>query len=497
MRLEEPKFDKAWFDKHQERLVRFANSRLGRWFFRLDLVGLDKVRIMQIGPHWVSHDWKMVNGRLQKTATFFPRPRFQKRLMVVYARAKRFLGIAAASQFLQPQGATFALPLFALTTDTFYPDASPESTSVDGGAGHTDVDSNTFADKRAATGNSGNDDNATLGPNLGGAGGVLRIQTGTTTNHWNSLTRIGTLFDTSALPDAADISAATYSLMLKSKGNSFSTGKASNVVTCAPASNTAFGSGDYQSFSFTRQCDTDATYASHSAEAYTDWALNATGLGNISKTGITKFGLAYAPDIDADQGTWASDVFTDLQFYSADNASGTSKAPKLAVTYTAATTYTLSLGETPGIIELFSRLWTAVRSRSESIVLQAESTSRTWAVTRGLPTDVVTITEAITGFKGRILDILESLGIVDSISRTWSATRSPSDTVSISEAVSKSAGFVRSVLDNVGITDTVTKGIALIRSMTDYVGITEYVSFPLNWLKRTRPTTTWTPRTKP
>lgn len=83
-----PDFDKKWFEKHQDALVTFANSRLGRWFFAFKAVDIPKnFRVMQMFPGAMTGDWKIVNGKLQKTLIAFTSNRFQNRLEYVCSKA--------------------------------------------------------------------------------------------------------------------------------------------------------------------------------------------------------------------------------------------------------------------------------------------------------------------------------------------------------------------------------------------------------------------------
>ena len=73
------------------------------------------------------------------------------------------------------------------------------------------------------------------------------------------------------------------------------------------------------------------------AGAYNDITLNANGLTNISKTGISKFGGVFGFDFDNTTTglTWASGVFQAVSTAFADTA-GTTNDPKLVITYTPA-----------------------------------------------------------------------------------------------------------------------------------------------------------------
>lgn len=164
---------------------------------------------------------------------------------------------------------------------------------------------------------------------------------------------------------------------------------------------------------------------------------------------------------------------------------------------TVSTSTTLNLSEAPSIIERLTRAWTAPRSQSEVLVLQSEGTTRAWTAVRGNQTEFLSITEILSASKDRIIEILETLGITESFSRTWTAVRSFSESPGIIEVLTRV--FTRTVLllETVVITETIAVNKVLAIVISNFVDIIEYVRTPLNWIKRTRPTTTWTPRTKP
>ena len=72
---------------------------------------------------------------------------------------------------------------------------------------------------------------------------------------------------------------------------------------------------------------------------YNDFALNAAGLSNISKTGVTKMGSCLTNDADNSAPSWGSahDNYVDINF-----ADAGSNKPKLVITYT--------IPDNPGII---------------------------------------------------------------------------------------------------------------------------------------------------
>lgn len=170
-----------------------------------------------------------------------------------------------------------------------------------------------------------------------------------------------------------------------------------------------------------------------------------------------------------------------------------SYAPSTATT----TILTPSENLSNAITETLTRIWTAPRSQSEVIALQGESTTRSWSLSRGLPIDNLTITESINAFKGHVIEIAEALGIVETLSRTVSWIRSPSESVGITETVTRIRTAFANLTETLTIIENVTRTLIFGRTVSEIVSIIETLRTPLNWLKRTKPTTTWIPRTKP
>ena len=209
------------------------------------------------------------------------------------------------------------------TTSTFYPDANVETSSVDGFIGN-DGGSMSWATVRDET-------------NASNFSFPLINSSGTTIDLFNRrssdsvIYRAFTLFDTSLLHDTTTIDSATLSL--------FSTGAPTNagaltivLVQSSPASSTDLVGDDYD------QCGTKNTptegatrYALSNItdSSYQNISLNATGLGWISKTGVTKFGLRLSMDVDDSNPDSNNHI---VNFYSADQA-GTTNDPKLVVVH--------------------------------------------------------------------------------------------------------------------------------------------------------------------
>jgi hypothetical protein len=221
---------------------------------------------------------------------------------------------------------------FGFSTLTAYPDADPETNTVDGYVEHYGAGNFSWATLRAAAG-------------ANARGGwdydiVHVIVSGSSNTLWNLMGRSIFLFDTSTLTSGASISAAVMSIYGYSKQDQNVITPSTMLYTSAPATDTAVVSGDFDSLGAVAQSDTAITYAGWSVTAYNDITLNSTGIGNISKTGITKYGCRsgnYDGPNSEPSYTWvAIDSWSEVSGYYADQ-DGTANDPKLVVTYS---TYT-------------------------------------------------------------------------------------------------------------------------------------------------------------
>jgi len=222
----------------------------------------------------------------------------------------------------------------SFSTATVYPDANPETTTVDGETGYENNTGTNISWSDIHSGASG----ATKQANDSGTIAHVQVESDTGSNGYRKNYRAFTLFDTSSLTSSATISAATLSLYGQDKGNSsggFWT--TIEIVTTTPASNTAITTSDYTNVGFVRQA-TGVSYSSFSTSAYNDFPFNATGIGNISKTGVSKFGQLNDKDLDNTEPSWENNHNEYTFWYTADQ-SGTSNDPKLVITYTTSTTY--------------------------------------------------------------------------------------------------------------------------------------------------------------
>lgn len=215
----------------------------------------------------------------------------------------------------------------ARVTVTYYPDAHPESTSVDGMVRHI-ADSSTWAQIRDGVGNNSDDDDDWEY--------LVRWQCDSQTDRYDHLHRSIFLFDTSAIPDGATILSAILSIYTFSTfRNDASWDIKANIYSSNPASNTALVGGDYDSLGTTPLCDTDIAFANIKGflnPGYNNFTLNTTGLAAISKTAITKLGLREVTyDVGDTPPPWTANYIFYISGYLAEK--GGDFRPKLVITY--------------------------------------------------------------------------------------------------------------------------------------------------------------------
>ncbi len=236
--------------------------------------------------------------------------------------------------------------LFALSADfafgatlTVYPDASTGGTTVDGDVAETGTPQ--WCQARYPGSGDTHTDTATT------------IRTYHTIDETEGVT--GTyrgilLFDTSDLTSGATISAAVLSVYVVSESHVPGFSSAFNVFSATPESDDDLVNEDYAAVGSTVLSDTwkaSTTFAplnweAYTASAYNDFTLNASGISNISKTGISKFSTREWFEAQNTQdeccdvgGCFDSTNPTGYTYYSADQT-GTDNDPKLVITYTPA-----------------------------------------------------------------------------------------------------------------------------------------------------------------
>ncbi len=244
-------------------------------------------------------------------------------------------------EWLIPGSAVYA------TVSTFYPDPHTESTSVDGyiTSDYTPDTSSVVS----ACGNAKSAGTRTFSDTTIGASAVASYNA--TDNppilenfgedvYGCTLYRSFILFDTSSIPDTASISAATISLYVTSATNYLSDSIAIN--TSSPASNTALATSDFGSVGSSDMA-TRVSISSITTSAYNTFTLNSSGRSQVNVAGVSKFSVRVNEDVDDSFDLIFSGIVTVGINFSTADTSGTSQDPKLEVTYTTPSTFSMGM----------------------------------------------------------------------------------------------------------------------------------------------------------
>jgi len=146
------------------------------------------------------------------------------------------------------------------------------------------------------------------------------------------LYRAALFFDTSSLPDDANITAATLSIYGSSDESS--TNFDITLVSGAELNDPLVSSDYYPDLYLATESRGAFSTAGFTTSGYNNISLNGTGISEISKTGTTKFGLRSSRDINY----YEPSTLERISFY-ANEITDSNKKPKLSVTYTGTPTW--------------------------------------------------------------------------------------------------------------------------------------------------------------
>ncbi len=314
-------FSTQWFKKYNKAITWLARLPfVGEFIFNFKKFGhyIDRKKIVEVTPNSVIEFVKLKGKKkVELKQHFFVRNEYALRLQKVFYPI--WITFHIWDIITRP------IPQLNLGFDTLtvYPDASSGGDSCDGVAiwGIYKARDDTFANMIGASSADGTNKMATEQQ-------CLYVQTTTTTDNYGVNYRGFFSFKTSALGAGATISDAVLSLYCTSKGNALGS---PDVHICASTQTDANNIvvGDYSRLGTTSF--SNISYASLSTSAYNDFTLNASGISNISKTGVSKFGTKSNWDITGTPPEWSSDKLASVTIYYADNGSN---KPKLVITYT-------------------------------------------------------------------------------------------------------------------------------------------------------------------
>ncbi len=207
------------------------------------------------------------------------------------------------------------------TTSTFYPDASGGATTMSATYLKNSAGT-TWADARGAASSASCSETRNADS---------LIQSQDQTSRFDNL-RFGTTNDTSPIPDGDVVSSVTWSIY-KSDATPVDDGSNTtvNIVPFTPASDSSCANSDYATVEFTDLGSKSLSTYGSTAE-YKDFTLNATGIAEINKTGVTR--LMWITGNDLNNVAPNTTGTNPKSHYSADNV-GTANDPKLVVVHAA------------------------------------------------------------------------------------------------------------------------------------------------------------------
>lgn len=310
----------VWFRRYQNLLLAIVNTSIGR-----DLLCVPKeypviTRMYKSAIHWRNLDGTYgADFRIGSKWANVVRSRFD-----AFNGMSRYF-LTNVSVPISPLVMS-ARSLCALSL-TAYPDPDPETTTFDGRVAYA-------AGANWAT---THDASSSASHDTYDSGAALYPQSSSDVSNFANIGRVFILFNTASLTSSAVVSAGTVSMYCTNSSNGINDGKDYvTIVTSSPASNTGLVDDDFDqcgAISNPTKQSNDIDISGVSTSAYQDWTLNATGISNISLTGITKFGAREGHDQENSSVTGSGSRANWLELTAAENA-GTSQDPKLVVTYT-------------------------------------------------------------------------------------------------------------------------------------------------------------------
>lgn len=269
---------------------------------------------------------RLVEGRFLGSWVFLHNP--GKDVLIKYNRAggirlRLSHALNAGEEFLPREYFQAGrYPVIVADSAVFYPDAHPETSTVDGRVWHSQTNV-TWASLIGAAGTNASDADAEVS--------CMYFKSGTESGKYNILLRSIFLFNVS-LPVGASISAVDFAFYGTFKADQHGAAPDINIYSSNPASNTSLAAGDFDSLGSVAFCDTPVAYSSWNTAGYNNFSLNAAGIASIPVSGLAKLGLRNANyDAAGIAPLWVSGAVSYLQGYYAEQGAG--YKPKLIITY--------------------------------------------------------------------------------------------------------------------------------------------------------------------
>jgi hypothetical protein len=176
-----------------------------------------------------------------------------------------------------------------MTVMIFYPDAHPETNSVDGVIQHSVPEGTSWSAIRTGAGNGVFTGDPAEGELFDDAHDTAAIwfQAGEGVGEWIQLTRSFVTFNTSSIPYSGRITEAVLVLGSGGAVDGLACTPTTNVYKAAPAYPNKLVNGDFALVYNIPLCDTAVTTAAWAGGV--SFVLNAAGIAHINKSGATSF----------------------------------------------------------------------------------------------------------------------------------------------------------------------------------------------------------------
>jgi len=433
--------DKQFLLRYQKQVLSLVNSWFGRWFFDLKWHPKDR-KFALVLPNAVG--WWKEDGQFQ--LEFLSADFYTDQLR----KLKSILQLIplAIIPSIETRAAVYAVPLLAGSVRTYNPSASYIT-------GYTNMDpggANTWASLTGGAGTSGT---------VGSPDVRWNSQTGV--NVWSFIRRAHFFFNTSDIGSGSTIASATFEVYFNTPITAPSDTTSLRDLHCVSSTvstNTTLAASDFAQVGSTSFGS--IAYGSLSTLAYNTWTLNASGLSNISKTGVSRFALRHNADLTntapAHNGTNNDVLAYRMQGYADANK------PKLNVT-----------------LSVIAVTLTEAMTFTDAAPIR--STSRTLS-------EVLTLADVQSSFRGVAKTLTEVITFTDS--RIRSLSRTLTETLTLTSTAIKSTQ--RRLTETIVFTDSMLRGFTKVLSETISFIDTVVTYF---WRRRTKPSSTWTDRSEP
>jgi hypothetical protein len=474
-------FSKEWFKKYNRIITKVARLPiLGEWIFNFKKFGhyIDRKRIVEVTPNSVIEFVKMRGKKkVELRQHFFVRNEYALRLQKV------FYPIWIAFHIWDVITRPFPHLNLGFDTLTVNPDVSSGSTTCDGLVGYT-PSSTTWASVIGAT--DGSFVNTTAAELA-----VFSTVSSTTTNEWVRLYRPFFSVDTSSIPDAATISATVFSVYGIGKLDNLSITPNLNVYLATPASANNLVVGDYDQVGSVAQCDTAITYAGYSTSGYNDFTFNATGRGNVSKTGITKLCIRNASyDVAASAPTWSSDKSTFMNCYHSDNGSN---KPKLVVTYTTSTAYTTEITEALAMVSSDLQTQGLLTAITNTLAL-SETQTNALKFNQAI-SEILALSETLTNPRILVATLTENLSLSETETNLLKFSQEINESLGLSEDNVAGLLLTASILEALGLSEEAAGNTNITEDISDVLSLAQELWGDW-WEELSKHSTSWTQSSK-